>query len=184
MGKLILIPAGQTDWRTQGRLAGDMDLPLTELGHRQAVATGQEITKLAPALIRSGPEQNTKQTASLIAHQANLRLRTVKDLREMSLGHWQGLTLEDFEERFGKVYRQWRADPLSIEPPDGETVADSAARLAAAIEKIQKKRPDDVIAVVVGNYAFAILRCRLIDNSYEDFWTYVDEDQTYKVIGG
>lgn len=182
MAKLILIPAAQTDWRAQGRLAGDTDLPVNELGHRQAVNIGQEIANLSPTLIRSGPEQASKQTASLIAHDRGLRLRTVKALREVNLGLWQGMTLAELQERFAKVYRQWRNDPLSIEPPEGETISIAAERLTAAIEKLRRKNEAGCFAIVAGQYAFAILRSRLMDHSYEHFWDYVDQDQAVQVI--
>ena len=182
MTKLILIPAGQTDWRPQGRLAGDTHLALNEFGHRQAVVIAQEVRALSPKLVRCGPEQATKQTASLVAHEAGVRLRTVADLREMNLGVWQGLMIEDIKERFGRVYRQWRADALAIEPPEGETVVVALARLIEAVEKIRKKNVNETVAVVVGQYANAILRCRLVDHSFEKFWDYIDNDQPFQVI--
>jgi probable phosphoglycerate mutase len=182
MTKLILIPASQTDWRPQGRLAGDTHLALNEFGHRQAVLIAQEVRGLSPKLVRCGPEQATKQTASLVAHEAGVRLRTIKELREMNLGVWQGLMIEDLKERFGKVYRQWRADPLSIEPPEGETVSAALTRLIEALEKIRKKNVSETVAVVVGQFADAALRCRLVDRSFEKFWDYVDNDQPFRVI--
>ena len=182
MTKLILIPAGQTDWRPQGRLAGDTHLDLNEFGHRQAVLMAQEIRGLSPRLVRCGPEQATKQTASLVAHEAGVRLRTVKDLREMNLGVWQGLMIEDIKERFGKVYRQWRAEPLAIEPPEGETVIVVLTRLIEALEKIRRKHVDETVAIVVGQFASAILRSQLLDHSFDKFWEYVDNDQPFQVI--
>ena len=182
MAKLILIAAAQTDWKAQGRLAGNMSLPLSEIGHRQAVEMSQEIVKLAPTLIRNGPEQSTKQTASLISHNLHLRPRPVQTLSEVNLGLWQGMMLSELEERFGKAYRQWRNDPLAIEPPEGETISAAAGRLTAAIEKLRKKNENAIFAACVGQYAFAILRSRLMDHSYEHFWEYIDQEQTFQVI--
>jgi broad specificity phosphatase PhoE len=177
MTRLILIPTAQTDWQAQGRLVGDADLPLNEVGHRQAIADGQALSTTTPTLIRSGPEQATKQTASFIAHELHLRSRPVKELRELDLGHWEGLTVEDFSERFPKVYRQWRDDPQSIEPPEGETIFEAAARLRAGVERLTKRHAEDVLAMVVGPFAVAILRCELEDHSYEHFWEYVESDE-------
>lgn len=182
MMKIILIAAAQTDWRIQGRLAGDINLPLNEFGHRQAVSVGVEIAKHSPAVVRCGPEQATKQTAALIAHEVNIRQRTVKDLREMHLGIWQGLMLDDLGDRFGKVYRQWRSDPLSIEPPEGETVSAVAERLLHTIAGMRKKHANETVAIVVGQYAYAVLHCRLIDHSFEKFWEYVDAPQAHELI--
>ena len=182
MPKLILIHAGQTDWHAQGRLTGDLDLPLNEVGHRQAIADAQTIVGHHPDVVRCGPEQATRQTASIIAHELHLKFRAADDLKEVDLGVWEGLTLEDFKERFAKVYKQWRLDPTSIEPPEGESLPAAAARLDAGIKKILKRHKEEIVVLAVGHFSFAILRCRLQDKSYEHFWEYVDEEQPLQVV--
>jgi broad specificity phosphatase PhoE len=180
MAKLILIPAAQTEWRAQGRFSGDADLPLNEIGHRQAMADAEAIGELHPAAIYCGPEQATRQTATIIAHELRLRERSEKDLGELDLGHWEGLTTEDFQDRFGKVYRQWRQEPMSVEPPDGEAVSEAAGRLTERVRKIVKRHEEEVVALVLGQFAVAILRCELDDRSYEKFWDHVDgEDRCH-----
>lgn len=182
MTKLILIPAAQTDWRAQGRLTGDTDLPLNEYGHRQAVACGEAIADLHPAAVHSGPEKATKQTATIIAHELSLKVRAAKDLREMDLGHWEGLTQEEFRERFAKVHRQWRSDPTSVEPPEGEAVTQVAERLAKSIQRIVKRHADQAVALTLGQFAYAIVRCRFDDGSYRRFWEYVDGEAGWHAV--
>jgi broad specificity phosphatase PhoE len=177
MTRLILIASAQTDWRIQGRLAGDTDLPLNQTGHQQAVADGTTLTNPRPTICRCGSEQATKQTAGIIAHQLGIRFRTIKQMREVDLGHWEGLTLDEFRERFPKVYRQWRAEPTTVEPPEGESLTSAAARLGEGLRKVIKRHPDDIIALVVGPLAHAVLRCRLQDRGYEKFWEYADGDE-------
>lgn len=177
MARLILIPAAQTDWRAQGRLSGDADLPLNEVGHRQAMADAQSIAEAHPVAIYCGPEQATRQTASIIAHELRLRARNAKELRELDLGHWEGLTQDDLQDRFSKVYRQWRQEPMSVEPPEGETVPSAASRISARVRKMVERHPGETIALVLGQFAFAILRCELEDRSYDLFWSYVDGEE-------
>ena len=184
MTRLILIPVAQTDWQAQGRLAGDTDLPLNEYGHRQAVTFGEEIAALQPAVVHCGPEKATKQTASIIAHGLKLKVRPAKELRELDLGHWEGLTRDDFGERFARVYRQWRSAPLSIEPPEGEAIAHAAERLQRAVQRVIKKHPDETVALTLGRYAYALVRCQFDDGDYERFWEYVDGDAGWRAVQG
>jgi len=182
MTRLILVRAAQTDWGAQGRLAGDTDLPLNETGHCEAVADGQELAQATPAAVLSGPEEATRQTGTLIAHEVRRKLRSWKNLREMDLGHWEGLTAAEFRERFGKVYRQWRNDPLSVTPPKGESVGDAARRLSTAVMKIVKDHADKTVVLVLGRFAGAIVRCELDGAEYASFWTYVDGDRCRTVV--
>lgn len=182
MTRIVLIPAAQTDWQAQGRLAGDTDLPLNEYGHRQAVAIGEEISPFSPNVIHCGPEKATKQTASVIAHNLKLKVRSGKELRELDLGHWEGLTREQFRDRFARVERQWRSAPLSIESPEGEAVAHAAERLHRAVERVIKKHADETIVVVLGRFAYSLIRCRYLDGDYEQFWEYIDGEPEWRLI--
>ena len=174
MTQVVLIPAAQTDWRAQGRLAGGTDLPLNEYGHRQAVAYAAEIAALQPTTVRSGTEKATKQTATLLAHELRVKVRSSKELREVSLGLWEGLSQDELGERFARVYRQWRTAPLAVEPPEGEALAIAAERLRSAVEKVANRHPGETIVIVLGQFAYALLRCQLADCGYEAFWEYVD----------
>ena len=174
MPKLILIHAAQTDWQAQGRLAGDTDLPLNEVGRRQAVADSQPIAAFAPTAVHCGPEEATKQTATLIARELGIKAKTLKELGEMDLGHWEGLTVAGFRKRFAKIYKQWRHEPMAIEPPEGEAVSEVAKRLLKGVRRIARKHAGEAIALTLGQFANAILRCELDDSNYEHFWEYID----------
>ncbi len=182
MTRIVLVPCGQTDWRAQGRLTGDADLSLNKVGHRQAMTDAEAIASLQPSLVRSGTEEATKQTATLIAERLGMKLKALKELREMDLGHWEGLAIEDFRERFPRVYKQWRADPMSIEPPEGETVQAVTGRLEKAIQKLVKENPSETIVVILGHIAYAILRCHLQDKNFEKYWDYEEGDERWHAI--
>ncbi len=183
MTRILLIPAAQTDWHAQGRMAGDMDLPLNETGLRMANAVAEAIVPLAPGVVHCGNDSPSRQTAELIAERHRIKCKAHKEFREIDLGVWEGLALDDFRERFGKVHRQWRADPLSIEPPDGESVPALTDRLLSGLARIVKKRLEgETIALVVGRYACASLLCRVVDQNYDAFWSYIDEEPTWREI--
>ena len=43
MGHLYFIRHGETVWNVENKICGATDIPLTELGHKQAVETGHRI---------------------------------------------------------------------------------------------------------------------------------------------
>lgn len=180
---LILVKAGQTEWQAQGRLVGDTNLRLNEAGHRQAAALATALSGLKPTIVHCGKDEPSRETAEIIANELNLKVKSFDALREMDLGHWEGLTIEQFRERFGKVYKQWRSDPLSVESPDGESVAAVIERMKKAIAKIVKKNGDKTVALVVGGYAFAALCCAFLDGEFDHFWDYLETDDSPKPIG-
>ena len=182
MTRLIVVSAAETDWAAQGRLAGDTDLPLNEAGHRQAIADGQALVEHAPDAMYSGPEEATRETGELIAHELSAKLKQVKTLRELDLGHWEGLSEQDFRERFAKVYKQWRNDPLAVSPPDGESLADAAERLVGAIDKLIRQHRDKTLVLILGRFAAAIVRCRFDDGNFASFWDHVEGPRERRLI--
>ncbi|MCG8405321.1 MAG: histidine phosphatase family protein [Phycisphaerales bacterium] len=182
MTKLILVKAAQTEWQIQGRLVGDTDLQLNEGGHRQALTDARAVAQFSPQAIFCGADGPTKQTAAIIAEELSLKIKTDAALREINLGHWEGLTEGDFKERFSKVYKQWRNDPLSVEPPEGESVSEVAGRLKKSLEKILKRNDGQTILLVLGRLAYAAARCELDDRGYGQFWQYVEDEMQWHKI--
>ena len=43
MGHLYFVRHGQTVWNAENKICGATDIPLTDLGHRQAIETGNKI---------------------------------------------------------------------------------------------------------------------------------------------
>ncbi len=177
MSKLILIRAGQTDWQAQGRLVGDTDLRLNEVGHQQAAEDAAAMVSFAPHIVHCGGDEPSRQTAAIIGNELKVKVKPSDGLREMDLGHWEGLTVDAFKERFGKVFKQWRNDPLSVEPPEGESIAQMLARVKKALGKVVKKNGNKkAMAIVLGGYAYAAVLCDLRDGDFEQFWRYVETD--------
>jgi len=176
MSKLIIVRAGLTEWQAQGRMVGDTDLHLNETGHRQATAHAAALAAMNPSVVHCGKDEPSRETAEIIANELNLKVKSSDALREMDLGHWEGLTVEQFRERFGKVYKAWREDPHAVQPPEGEAVGVLVVRMKTAIEKIIRKNGEKTIALVVGGYAFASLRCAFGEGGFERFWEYLEGD--------
>ena len=45
MGHVYFVRHGQTVWNVENKICGATDIPLTELGHQQAIETGKKIVE-------------------------------------------------------------------------------------------------------------------------------------------
>lgn len=175
MKRLILIRAGRTDWADQERLAGDMDLPINEVGLKEAELAADAIRAMSPRTIYCGTDGPASQTAKSVAASLGLKFKGLDPLREMDLGLWEGLTEDQFRERFSRVHKAWHDDPSSVEPPNGESLPVVEARLEHAFFSLLKKRTISPVVIVLGRLAYSAARCRFHDHLYEHFWDYVDQ---------
>src|ERR1700759_722174 len=60
-----LVRHGETEWSHSGQHTGRTDIPLTELGERQARAVRPGLERFHPARVLSSPRQRALRTAEL-----------------------------------------------------------------------------------------------------------------------
>ena len=139
MTMLVLLRHGQTSLNAEGRLAGRLDVPLTELGETQARAAAAAVRRLGePIRIVSSPLRRARQTAEMIGGPVEIDERWI----ELDYGEYDGVKSSDVPEA---VWSAWRADP-DYAPPGGESLNSVGERVRAACDEIARSAP--VVVVV------------------------------------
>jgi broad specificity phosphatase PhoE len=157
--RLLLARHGQSVSNAIRRFQGAQDVALSPLGMRQAEALGQAVSRRAIAHVYVSPFERARHTAEIALTGLGLPLTVVDDLRELSLGEWEGCTVEEIRTRPGDPYARWVRDPVQCPPPGGEPLADVQARVLRAVERITAAHPngDDVLIVSHGGVISALL---------------------------
>jgi len=157
--RLLLARHGQSVSNAIRRFQGAQDVALSPLGMRQAEALGQAVSRRAIAHVYVSPFERARHTAEIALAGLGLPLTVVDDLRELSLGEWEGCTVEEIRTRPGDPYARWVRDPVQCPPPGGEPLADVQARVLRAVERITAAHPngDDVLIVSHGGVISALL---------------------------
>ncbi|MEO7194139.1 MAG: bifunctional RNase H/acid phosphatase [Pseudonocardiaceae bacterium] len=120
--RLLLLRHGQTENSVQLRYSGRTDLPLTELGQRQAAAAAARLASVdGVAAVISSPLLRARQTATLVADALGMPLTVHDGLIETDFGAWEGLTFAEASARDPELHTRWLAD-TSVAPPDGESM--------------------------------------------------------------
>ncbi len=159
MRRLLLARHGQSVSNAIRRFQGAQDVALSPLGRRQAEALGQAVSRRAIAHVYVSPLERARHTAEIALAGLELPLTVVDDLRELSLGEWEGCTVEEIRSQPGDPYARWVRDPVQCLPPGGEPLADVQARVLRAVEGITAAHPngDDVLIVAHGGVISALL---------------------------
>ncbi|HVP72243.1 MAG TPA: histidine phosphatase family protein [Phycisphaerales bacterium] len=155
---LMLIRCGETTWDAQGRVHGATDLPLSEGGRAAVMAEVQRLGGARSTIIHHPQDEAAADTARLCA-MAGEKLRDVAELADPNLGLLEGLTEQEFAERFRSRSKQWKDDPITLSPPEGEDVSAAAGRIMRAVAKIIRKSRGESVAIVLHNLGWSMLRC-------------------------
>ncbi len=155
--QLILIRHGQTDWNAIGRWQGQADPPLNDTGRAQAQQIALELQPLKLDALVCSDLRRARETAEIVAAALGLRVALEPRLREVNLGDWQGLHLDEIRARWPDQIRQWLESPLAARPPNGESIRELADRVLAAVRDIAAQYADRRVGIVAHELPIAVL---------------------------
>lgn len=163
--RLILLRHGLTEYNSTGRMQGQLDTALHEMGIRQAAATAEEFATWDIRRVITSDLTRASDTADLIAQRHGLTPIHDARLRETHLGEWQARSHEEIDSAHPGHRALWRHDPTWA-PPGGETRMDVAARARAVIDEHMRTFPEwegGIVMVVAHGGTIAALTAALLD---------------------
>lgn len=147
---IILVRHGQTEWSQSGKHTGRTDVPLTELGRRQAKALGEMLGGDGFTLVLSSPLSRAWETAELAGY-SHAR-RSTEDLLEWDYGVYEGSRTIDIREDI-EGWTVW-THPIM----DGESVEDVGRRADAVIDRALSA--DGPVALFAHGHMLRIIAAR------------------------
>jgi broad specificity phosphatase PhoE len=161
---IYYIRHGETEWNAKGRLQGTRDIPLNELGRKQAAGAGAILANLfardwrseqALAFVAS-PLGRARSTMELV--RGSLRLPpgdyAIDDrLREIGYGDWEGSTLAQMQALDPDLFARRQAEKWTVSPPGGESYVAVQARVSDWYRQLTA----DTVAVAHGGTARALM---------------------------
>ena len=177
--KVYLMRHGEVANGGEKRYNGHIDVDITARGveqmHRLAgLLTGNNITVVYSSdLIRS------TKGAEIVARSVGATVFPLKDLRERSVGAWEGLTAEEIKARFPSDYVAWRADLLNYRPPGGECLQDVKERILPVYRRLVLAHPDQEVAMLLHG---GVNRVILADALRMDLQDLFRIDQTFGAL--
>lgn len=134
--RYFLIRHGETDWNKEFRYQGSTDSALNDEGLEQARRVAVRLSSVEPARVCSSPLMRASRTAQVIMehNEGTAEIELLPDLKEISFGCWEGLSIPEIQELDGAMFEQWRRAPFSCTPSGGESFSEIMARTKNAAE--------------------------------------------------
>jgi broad specificity phosphatase PhoE len=161
---IYYIRHGETSWNAEGRLQGAQDVPLNDLGRKQAAHAGNV---LADLLARDGQDKAALPFVASPLGRARATMELVRGelklppgdyalderLREIGYGVWEGSTLSEMQAADPKLYARRLTAKWTLAPEGGETHAEVQVRMADWYGSLK----GDTVAVAHGGTARALM---------------------------
>jgi len=139
---------GATALTAEDRFSGAIGVDLSDEGRRQAHLLSERLAGEAIGAVYCSPLSRTVETAAILSEPHKLEPQRDEGLREISHGHWEGLTRREVEDRFPDEYSAWEMDPFTFAPAEGESGVSVLARALPVIRTIVSRHDGQSVLVV------------------------------------
>ena len=146
--RLYLIRHGATPLTEEDRFSGSNNVYLSDEGRSQVQHLAVRLADSKLSALYTSPLDRTMETAGIICAPQGLTPIPREGLREISHGHWEGLSRKEVETRFADEYSAWDSDPFTFAPEGGESGISVLARALPIIREIVVQHKDASVAVV------------------------------------
>ncbi len=161
---IYYIRHGETSWNAAGRLQGVQDVPLNDLGRKQAAHAGNI---LADLFVRDGRDRSSLVFVASPLGRARSTMELVRGamklppadyalddrLREIGYGQWEGSTLAEMQVRDPVLFTKRQTEKWTVSPPGGESYVQVQARMQDWYNSVRT----DTVAVAHGGTARALM---------------------------
>jgi phosphoserine phosphatase len=171
MTQILLVRHGHVAGISPERFRGRADLPLTDLGRRQAEATARRISATwQPAAIYASPLSRCQDTGAAIGRPFGLSVMPLAGLADIDYGEWQGLTPEEAKARWPWELDLWYRAPDQAAIPGGETLQDVRTRVSTALQTVYAAHPQETVVMVGHDSVNRVLLLHALDVPLAQYW--------------
>lgn len=164
MGHIYFARHGQTIWNVENKICGATDIALTELGHKQAIALGEEILTQGIHIdeILYSPLVRAADTAKHVAEIIKVPLREELRLKEQNFGKFESTP------RDGAVFQEAKTHFID-HFEGGESMLQMAQRIYNLLDDIKKEADDKTYLIVAHNGIARVVNSYFYDMSNEEY---------------
>ncbi len=157
--QLLLLRHGRTSHNASGRFQGQTDVALDDVGRAQAARVAPLMAARRPVAIVSSDSSRAFETADGRRRLTGQDVMADERLREIDVGGWAGLTLDEVTESISAGVRDWiGGNREQLRRGGGETYGEVGARALLAVAPLLEGPPEElVLAVTHGGTARSLI---------------------------
>jgi alpha-ribazole phosphatase len=179
---IYLLRHGEVVRAETRRFIGHLDVPLSPDGEAQCAAQARRLAGLRIDALYSSDLARARRSGEIIGAPHGLTPEVLPALREMAMGRWEGLTVEEIREREPDAFRDWLTRIGEFPFPDGESVPDLVARAGPAFDRIVAA--GGTIAIVAHGGTNRALLCRALGVPLERLLSFGQDYGALSVLEG
>lgn len=147
--RVYLMRHGEVVNGGEKRYNGHIDIDITATGVHQMHRLARELEGKPIASVYASDLIRSRKGAEIISQNLGVSYSARIDLRERSVGAWEGLTADEIRTHYPEEYVAWREDLLNYRPPGGECLTDVRDRVLPVYRQLISEHPEQEIAMLL-----------------------------------
>ena len=161
--QLHLLRHGRTHWNAERRVQGRLDSALDATGRAQAQALAPYLGALGLDAVYCSTSGRTRETAALALGNGTVPVHHRDELREISLGVWEGRPWNEIERDEPEKVARFRSDDTDFAVDGAESRACLQRRGVGAMERIIGEAAGERVLVVSHGALLRAVLCHYAD---------------------
>jgi len=145
---ICIIRHGETDWNQEGRIQGQIDIPLNEAGRAQALAMAFNAAHHRFTAIYSSDLARAQETARALAEREGHEVICIPELRERHYGIFQNVVKDEAGRQYPEAYALYMARDLHYDFENGESLQQFSERVLTAFDWLVRHHSGEKIGVI------------------------------------
>ena len=159
---IFLLRHGEIETGDVRKFVGQRDLALTKTGLEQARLWRRELAPIRFSKIFTSDLPRCVDTAAIVAEEQSASIVEVPELKEINLGRWQGVAVDEIRRLYPEEYELRSRDIANFRPPGGESFSDLSGRVAPVFDQITKGL-DGRVLIVCHSGVIRVILCRVLE---------------------
>jgi len=182
--RLIIARHGATAWNAVDRLQGDIDIPLSPLGHQQAEQLARALAHEPLDVIYASALQRTQETAKPIAIRKELAVSIDARLNEFDWGIFKGIprSERDAHPELGPLWREVQANLHTTNKHKGELFINFEQRVVTVLRELATTHPDQTVLVVAHGAVKRMMIAQITNVPFEELWEQQWQTGSYSIV--
>ena len=146
--RFYLIRHGETDWNKAGRYQGRTNIDLNTEGKEQARLLGERFRFMPLDALYVSPLNRAMETAEQVARTTGVAPMADEHFIEINFGEWEGHTIEELSEKYGRAYTDFFREPFDHPIPGEGSFQKAMERAMEGFHILAERHKGQNVAII------------------------------------
>ena len=171
MTRLLLVRHGHVEGIDPPRFRGRTNVPLSDLGHRQAAATAERLAGgWRFGTVYTSPFGRCVETGRAIAEAGSAVANPLDGLTDLDYGDWTWKTNDEVRAASPDLFDRWFAAPELVRFPGGDSLQDLIARTADVLRMAVERHHGETVVLVGHDSTLRALLLQVLAQPLSAYW--------------